>query len=641
MMDRPWMLDDLPVGVWVGRVPDGTPAYTNKMFERIMGMPPADVPVGDAARTYGLVDREGRPYPADRLPFARVVAARGPVVVDDVVLRRPGGDINIRAFGSPVFEPDGTMSHVIVAFSDITKEVAAEAGRRTMEERLLFACNHAPIVIWMTDTEGTVTLSEGAGLASLGVKSGDLVGKNLLELYAAHPTIPGYIRRGLAGESLWYTVEVGEAVYETWVAPVRDSSGKMIAMAALSNDVSQLRKLQRTAIQNDRVIAMGTLAASVAHEINNPLTYVLSHGDALADELAGLERLLGSDAANLTDVRASVARLREGLAPIRTGTSRIAAITRDLRSFSRPDERSMAPVNLRAVVESVLKLVAKEVEARARLLLDLQDTAPVIGNEARLIQVVLNLIVNAYQALPPDSAAYHQVAVSARNDGARVVVEVSDSGPGVPVADRERIFEPFFSTKEIGIGTGLGLFVCRNIVRGFSGDVEVADRPGGGALFRVVLPAVSAPVPPAAAAGAGTAPVQKATGKHVILIEDDRLVARAFSLQLGQAGYRVSTFGDGQSGMRALLETNDFDLVFCDLMMTGMTGMDLAEQLAKQAPEKAERLVLMTGGAFSSRARDFVALHRDRTVDKPFDIVAETQKRLAAAQSPSPIVSRS
>jgi signal transduction histidine kinase/CheY-like chemotaxis protein len=628
MMDRPWILDDLPVGVWVGRVPDGTPAYTNRMFERIMGMPAADVPAGDAAHTYGLVDREGRPYPAEKLPFARVVAARGSVIVDDVVLHRSGGDINIRAFGSPVFEPDGTMSHVIVAFIDITKEVAAEADRRTMEERLLFACNHAPIVIWMTDTQGTVTLSEGAGLASLGVKSGDLVGKNLLELYAAHPTIPGYIRRGLAGESLWYTVEVGEAVYETWVAPLRDSTGKMIAMAALSNDVSQLRKLQRTAIQNDRVMAMGTLAASVAHEINNPLTYVLSHGDALADELDVLDRLLGGDSPNLADVRAAVGRLREGLAPIRTGTNRIAAITRDLRSFSRPDERSLAPVNLRAVVESVLKLVAKEVEARARLVLDLQDTAPVIGNEARLIQVVLNLIVNAYQALPPDSPGYHQVAVSARNDGARVVVEVSDSGPGVPVADRERIFEPFFSTKEIGIGTGLGLFVCRNIVRGFSGEVEVGDRPGGGALFRVALPAVSATALPAAAA-ASAAPVAKATGAHVILIEDDRLVARAFSLQLGQAGYRVSTYGDGQSGMRALLETNDFDLVFCDLMMTGVTGMDLAEQLAKQAPEKAEKLVLMTGGAFSSRARDFVARHRDRTIDKPFDIVAETQKRLA------------
>jgi two-component system, cell cycle sensor histidine kinase and response regulator CckA len=628
MMDRPWILDDLPVGVWVGKIPDGAPAYANKMFQRIMGMPPADVPVREAPRTYGIVDREGQPYPVEKLPFARAVETRGPVVVDDVVIRRPDGDVNIRAFGSPVFDDGGTLTHVIVAFIDITKEVVAEAERRIIEERLLFACNHAPIVIWMTDVQGNITLSEGAGLASLGVKSGELVGKNVLELYAAHPTIPGYLRRGLAGESLWYTVEVGEAVYETWVSPLRDATGKMVAMAALSNDVSQLRKLQRNAIQNDRVIAMGTLAASVAHEINNPLTYVLSHGDALADEVNLLERLLGGEKPNLADARASVARLRDGLGPVRTGTGRIAAITRDLRSFSRPDERSMAPVNLRAVVESVLKLVAKEVEARARLVLDLHDTAPVLGNEARLIQVVLNLIVNAYQALPSDSPSYHQVSVSVRNDGARVIVEVSDSGPGVPAADRERIFEPFFSTKEIGIGTGLGLFVCRNIVRGFSGEVEVGDRPGGGAVFRVVLPAVSAPALPAAAAAA--AAVQKATGAHVVLIEDDRLVARAFSLQLGQAGYRVSTFGDGQSGMRALLELDDVDLVFCDLMMTGMTGMDLAEQLAKQAPAKAEKLVLMTGGAFSSRARDFVARHRDRTVDKPFDIVAETQKRLGA-----------
>jgi signal transduction histidine kinase/CheY-like chemotaxis protein len=627
MIDRPSILDDLPVAVWVGKVPDGTPTYSNNMFERILGMPAADVTIESVPETYGVFDREGRRYPVDRLPFARVVATRAAVVVDDIVIRRRGGDINIRAFGSPVFGSDGKLTHVILAFIDITKEVAVEAERRIVEERLLFACNHAPIVVWMTDPQGVITLSEGAGLVSLGVKSGDLVGKNVLELYAGHPTIPGYIRRGLAGESFWYTVEVGEAVYETWVSPLRDASGQMVAMAALSNDVSELRKLQRNAIQNDRVMALGTLAASVAHEINNPLTYVLSHGDALGAELDVLEKLLaGPGGPKLEEARASVARLREGLAPIRTGTARIASITRDLRSFSRPDERSLAPVNPRAVVESVLKLVAKEVEARAKLVLDLHDTAPVIGNEARLIQVVLNLIVNAYQALPPESAAYHQVSVSVRDDGARVVVEVSDSGPGVPAADRERIFEPFFSTKEIGIGTGLGLFVCRNIVRGFSGDVEVGDRPGGGAVFRVVLPAAA---PAASSQSPATAPAENKAGAHIVLIEDDRLVARAFSLQLGQAGYRVTTFADGQSGMRGLLELTDVDLVFCDLMMTGMTGMDLAEELAKQAPDKAAKLVLMTGGAFSSRARDFVARHRDRTVDKPFDIVAEAQRRLA------------
>src|SRR5262249_27117925 len=150
---------------------------------------------------------------------------------------------------------------------------------------LSLAVNHAPIVIWTADTNGVVTLSEGAGLASLGIKSGQLVGQNLFEIYRDHPTIPGYIRRGLSGESFWYTVEVDKVVYDTWLTPLRNVSGAIIGIAGLSKDVSEIRNLQSNAIQNDRVIALGTLAASVAHEINNPLTYMLGNLDLLLETL--------------------------------------------------------------------------------------------------------------------------------------------------------------------------------------------------------------------------------------------------------------------------------------------------------------------------------------------------------------------
>ena len=325
--------------------------------------------------------------------------------------------------------------------------------------------------------------------------------------------------------------------------------------------------------------------------------------------------------------RAALERLRERLAPVRSGTARIASITRDLRTFSRPDDSSLCPVDLRGVVLSVLKLVGKEVEARARLVLDLQPTRPVMGNEARLVQVVLNLVVNAIQALPVDSTGTNELHLRTRDDGAQVLLDVADSGPGVPAADRDRIFEPFFSTKEIGKGTGLGLFVCRNIVQGLAGDVEVLDRPAGGALFRVTLPA--APAGPAARAEPSrAAKVVMAAGRHVVLIEDDAMVARALTLQLRAAGYRVTAMANGKEGLELLRSRSDVDLVFCDLMMTGMTGMDLAEALAVEAPEVAAKMVFMTGGAFLPRAREFVARHLDRTVDKPFDIVAETQRRL-------------
>jgi signal transduction histidine kinase/CheY-like chemotaxis protein len=621
------ILEELPVAVWVGNVPDGTTAYANRACAQIGGPPVIGLSISGAPAAYGLVTRDGSPYPVEQLPFSRVVETGAPVVVDDVVIRRGELDVHVRAFGAPVVDANGRLTHVIVAFSDISNEIAARSERQSMEERLRFAYEHAPIAVWTTDAAGVITMSEGAGLAPLGVKPGQLVGQKLLDVYGDHPTIPGYIRRGFAGESFWYTVEVGKAVYNSWLAPLRGPSGEMIGLAGLSHDISELHHLQRTTIQNDRVIALGTLAASVAHEINNPLTYVLSHGEDVERELDALEALIGRlEGSALQDAKASLRRVREGFAPIRSGTSRIWDITRDLRTFSRPEESSLGPVDLRGVVLSVLKLVAKEVEARARLVLDLHETPPISGNEGRMVQVVLNLMVNAMQALPVDGSGEHEVVVRTGGAGTDAFVEVSDSGPGVPAADRERIFEPFFSTKEIGVGTGLGLFVCRNVVRGLSGDVTVSDRPGGGAVFRVTVPASSR----AAAATRAPVALPETTpgGRHIVVIEDDTMVGRALSLQLRTVGYRVTVIPDGETARDTLGALGDVDLIYCDLMMTGMTGMELAQVLAAEVPEIARKMVFMTGGAFSPRAREFVARHADRTVDKPFDNVAETIRRL-------------
>jgi PAS domain S-box-containing protein len=636
MLDLRWILDDLPIGVWVGEVPDGATAYANRAFETILGQRSID-------RSHGLFDREGRPYPAEKLPFPRVVATGGPVMIDDVVAVRPdGGSVSLRVFGYPIrpvetvlasslpppSAPRRTLSHVILFFLDITREVDTELERERVEARLRVAFEHAPIVVWTTDAHGVVTMSDGAGLKPMGVRPGELVGKSLFDLYRGHHQIPGNIRRALTGQSFSTMVEVGEAVYESWVTPVRGPGGEVTGLVGVSTDVSESRKLQKTAIQNDRVIALGTLAASVAHEINNPLTYVLGNADEVDAELGRLEALLAGadgDPRALPAARASVARIREDLGAILSGTRRIAAITRDLRTFSRPEESSLTSVDVRAAVGSALKLVAKEVEARARLVVDLRDTPPVTANEGRLVQVVLNLVVNALQALPAGAPADHEVTVRTGSDGGgRVAIEVSDSGPGVPPVDRERIFDPFYSTKEIGKGTGLGLFVSRNIVRGFGGDIEVAERAGGGALFRVTLPAsAGAPAP-----GPAPAPAQSAgRGGHVVVIDDDPLVARALAQPLRAAGYQVTVIADGREGIETLLR-GPVDLVFCDLMMTGMSGMDLAESLQARAPDAIRKMVFMTGGAFSPRAREFVALHRERTVDKPFDVVAEARRRL-------------
>ena len=474
--------------------------------------------------------------------------------------------------------------------------------------------DHSPVVCWSADLDGIITLSEGAGLSSLGVRSGQLVGQSVFDLYRAYPTIEGYIRRGLAGESFWYTVSVGEAVYETWITPVRGASGDIQGILAVSNDVSEMRKLQARTIQADRVMALGTLAASVAHEINNPLTYVLSYLDELETNLRSFDE-------------SSIERAKGALDPIKKGVERIATITRDLRTFSRPDDVLLEPIDLPTVVESVLKLLRKEVEARAELVLSLEETRPVLGNEARLVQVVMNLVMNAIQALPQGAPREHQISVTVRDENEWAVIEVTDSGPGVALADRDRIFDPFVTTKPVGVGTGLGLFVCRNVVQGLGGEVTVGDRAGGGASFRVVLP-VSEQIQKKADPG-NRLPEARAT--RVLIVEDDPFVARSFADRLRSEGIAVEIVTGADEALALLSRDARFDLIYCDLMMKDKTGMDFSEQIDARSPELRARAVFMTGGAFTPRASAFVEQNADRCVDKPFDIVEDIANRLSQA----------
>jgi signal transduction histidine kinase len=412
-----------------------------------------------------------------------------------------------------------------------------------------------------------------------------------------------------------YSVEVQNLVLDVWLGPVRDIAGKLTGAIGVATDVTESRRLQARIAHEDRVRALGTLAASVAHEINNPLTYVIGSVSAAAEQA---ERLSGGNAPELRDL----------LGPALIGTARIRQVTRDLGTFVRAEGERLALVDIGAVVGAALRLLRKEIEARAHLVEDLGECPPVRANEARLTQVLVNLLMNAWQALPEASPARHVIGVRTTTRDGHAIIEVWDSGPGVPEARREEIFNPFVTTKEIGQGTGLGLFVCRNIVDSLAGNITVHDGPAGGALFRVVLPEANpsrdAHEPAAVMPASSTA----ASRRSIVIIDDDDLVARVLATLLQGLAYEVRTVQDGREGLALLLGDESIDLAYCDIMMKGMTGIDIFEELQRRAPGRLSRLVFMTGGAFTERARDFVERHRDICVHKPFDIVTDARHRL-------------
>ena len=628
-------LDELPLGVLVARAPTGETVYTNQSFRTMMGMEAASEVEAAAAAVYEVFDRQGNPYPVENLPFGRALVRGEPLVVDDMVIHRGDGSrVCVRAFANPVRDEKGVVSHVVIAFTDITAEVRAMVERAKVEKHLEVAIHHAPVLLFMMDRASVVTAADGALRAILEAGNAGIIGRSLLEAYKSNPVVVENVRRALAGETVSYSVAVRDLMLDVWIGPVRNAAGELAGAIGICTDVTEGRRLQARIVQADRMHAMGTVAASIAHEINNPLTYVLAGLEQATRELESLStdfealRRSGYDAVATTALRA-LDRLKEHLDPVAEGTRRIRDVARDLKAFTRPDDERLTQIDVAGVVRSALGLWRKEIEARARLVEEIGASPPVRANEARLVQVLTNLLINAWQALPAPDPTRHVIGVRSGSLDGDAVIEIWDSGPGVLPEVREKIFEPFVTTKDIGMGTGLGLFVCRNIINALQGRITVHDAPGGGALFQIILPAAAERTFASPAAPTVQPAMERKNHRpRILIIDDDALVADALARQLAGDFFEVRTVLDARQGLEIVLADDGLDLVYCDVMMKDFTGIDLHQALRQRAPQRLSKVVFMTGGAFTGHAQAFIDQQRDAHVQKPFDVVADARRRV-------------
>jgi signal transduction histidine kinase len=226
---------------------------------------------------------------------------------------------------------------------------------------------------------------------------------------------------------------------------------------------------------SERLASLGTLAASIAHEINNPMSYVLSN-------LEFAESALRDGGADPEEVRSAISEARHG-------AERVRGIAADMRALSRGTAEALVPVDVTAVVRTALNLSGPALKRSVTLQLDLAPVPPVLATESRLGQVVLNLVLNASQAMPTRLSSHNRVLIASRTDEqGRAVLEVADNGTGIPADVAPHVFDPFFTTKPPGVGTGLGLAICHSIVTSLGGELSFATAVGQGTTFRVVLP---------------------------------------------------------------------------------------------------------------------------------------------------------
>jgi signal transduction histidine kinase len=445
----------------------------------------------------------------------------------------------------------------------------------------------------------------------------------LADLRASGLDIPFILVSGTIGEAV--AVEAMRAGAQDYVLK-QDLTRLPVAIArerreqTIREDQAQMRE---QLMISERMASAGLLAAGVAHEINNPLAVAVTNTDYTLDAVEAVLAEASALANGSPEERADWTgwtRLRqaeEALRDTSEGLRRIRDIVLDVKLFSRPHDNNAGTVDIRKVCDSSARMAWNEIRHRAKLVKDYGDVPPIEANESRVGQVVLNLIVNAAQALPEGHADGNEILLRTSTDEAGwAMVEVRDSGSGIPPQILDRIFEPFFTTKPVGIGTGLGLAVCRRIVNELGGTIGVESVVGEGTAFRVAFPPTydrpQFPRPSVAS------PPQRRT--RVLLVDDDAAVGAAVQRVLSHH-HEIVFITKGTTALARIAQGERFDVILSDFMMPDITGMELHQRLRQIDPDQAKRVVFLTGGAFTPESRLYLDGVANRIVDKPFRTV--------------------
>lgn len=510
----------------------------------------------------------------------------------------------------PLWEAESTPSGLVGIALDITDQVTMAEAVKTREQELRDLLQGSPDCVLVTQDQ-RIRFANHRVAATLGVPSAtELIGQNPLDL--VHPEDVS------AAEERMNKVWASGVVAEPREIRFRHRDGQWIVLEVVSSrvhfdgkpailgigrDVSERRHMQARLMAADRLASVGLLAGGLAHEINNPLTWVLANLELALLELDRSELQPDHVRAQLEDARKGAERIRHAV--------------RDLHAFSAGDQQAEPrPTDPIPCLEAALRLVGNELRHRARLVRDLQPTLRVLGQEAQLGQVMLSLLLNAVHAMPEGSVSKHTLTVRSRTTGGSFVeIEITDTGTGIDPRNLPLLFEPFFTTQPGGTGTGLGLYLSQRIVHSMGGTIEIDSVLDRGTTVRVRLPGMveGAKAAPALPVKEVVAADQRA---RLLLIDDESLVLRV--LQKTFADHDVQTVTRAREAIELLKNGQRFDLVLCDLMMPEMTGMELYTRVAEMAPPQAARFVFLSGGAFTEEAARFLRTTPCPRMEKPF-----------------------
>jgi PAS domain S-box-containing protein len=528
---------------------------------------------------------------------------------------RPSGEVRMgRLTVALRHHPDGTPAHFIGIVEDVTELRAAQReleARRLVHAQILRTARDAIHVI---DVDRRLREWNPAFEAHLGRPASELRGLRVddWDVGLGGEALADHFRR-LEREPLQFRTKHRRADgsvrdVEVEAAPLRVRGETLIYASA--RDITDRLRLAAAVGARDRMVTVGTLAAGVGHEINNPLSAILTNLELIAEEVRAMADASPSD------------RLREMAEMVRDakeGADRVRRIVRGLRTFTRGARVELAEIELPQALDGAVRLAMNELRTAASVVTAWGPCPTVVADESHVAQIFVNLLVNAAHALaarPMDENVIH-LATRTSADG-RAVVEIADNGPGMTPEVAARAFEPFFTTKPVGQGTGLGLSIVHNLVAGMGATIELRTAPGAGATFTLTFaPRAGVPSPVAPPEPVDVGAPRRA---RVLVIDDEPSVGTAFERLLAADDVTVET--SPAAGLARIERGEDFDVVFCDIVMAMLSGPELYRRVAAVRPALAERFVFITGAITHEATRAFLAAVPNEHVEKPFQVRA-------------------
>jgi two-component system NtrC family sensor kinase len=531
----------------------------------------------------------------------------------------------LQRYCAPLLGDDGAIAGYFVFNRDLTElklseqSLAEQLAARTASEALNAAIIAAALdCVIAIDEAGNIVEFNPAAEATFGYSRAEALGRPVAELIVP-PSLrqrhaegfgryikggePRILGRRIDIEAMRANGEVFPVELTITEVPLperRIFTAHLRDLTVRRSNEAEIQRQREALHQSEKMAAVGSLLAGVAHELNNPLSIVI--GNALM----------------LTEAAAMVSpELNERAQTVQAAAERCGRIVRTFLAMARQRERQQRPAALREFIDGPLELLAYGLRAAGiEVTLDIPDgLPPLLCDPDQMQQVVMNLLTNARQALE-GCPAPRRVRIAARREGEWTLLEIADNGPGVPEAIRSRVFDPFFTTKPMGAGSGIGLGLSRGIVEAHGGTLNLAPDDGSGARFLIRLPLGNASAPDSAAADAAQRP---STGdeRSVLIIDDEVEVARLLSELLAGLGFRCEIAHDGAAA-QARLRQRDYDAILCDVRMPEVDGPALFAWLGETKPHLRQRMAFLTADTLGAASGEFLA-HASRPIlEKPF-----------------------